>query len=263
LETKNLPKLTVVTISYNNKEDIEETIRSVICQNYENLEYIIIDGASTDGTVDIIKKYENQITFWISEKDKNLYDAMNKGIKYATGEWIIFMNAGDKFYDCSVINDIFNYNNLNKINNADLIYGNVCKNYGDFKKIEKAKDINNLWKGMVFSHQSLFVRTKLMKEHPFNMNLRIAADFDFIFHMYTLGYKFLYIDRTISEIDTTGLSNIERIKSTLERLKIVKKYKKDIKVNIFYYWLAFDTAIRKIAKKILPKKIVNLIIQKK
>lgn len=96
---KNNILISVVTVSYNAVATIEQTLLSVINQTYPNIEYIIIDGGSTDGTVDIIKKYADEIVYWISEPDKGIYDAMNKGIKKANGEWINFINAGDSYYD--------------------------------------------------------------------------------------------------------------------------------------------------------------------
>ena len=99
--------ISIVTVSYNAVLTIEQTILSVINQTYPNVEYIIIDGGSTDGTVDIIKKYEDKIAYWVSEPDKGIYDAMNKGVVVATGEWINFMNAGDIFTDGDVIDKLF------------------------------------------------------------------------------------------------------------------------------------------------------------
>ena len=106
---RNNPLISVVTVSYNAVSVIEQTIFSVINQTYPNVEYIIIDGGSTDGTVDIIKKYADKITYWVSEPDKGIYDAMNKGIELATGEWINFMNAGDSFYSFSILELIFGH----------------------------------------------------------------------------------------------------------------------------------------------------------
>ena len=102
--------ISVVTVSYNAVSTIEQTILSVINQTYPNVEYIIIDGGSTDGTVDIIKKYADKIAYWVSEPDKGIYDAMNKGVVVATGEWINFMNAGDIFTDSDVIDKLFHQN---------------------------------------------------------------------------------------------------------------------------------------------------------
>ena len=103
---KKFPKITIVTISYNIVTYIEKTILSVVNQTYPNIEYIVIDGGSTDGTLDVIKKYSDKITYWVSESDKGIYDAMNKGIDAATGDWINFMNAGDVFYHNNVIDEI-------------------------------------------------------------------------------------------------------------------------------------------------------------
>ena len=118
---RNNPLISVVTVSYNAVSVIEQTIFSVINQTYPNVEYIIIDGGSTDGTVDIIKKYADKITYWVSEPDKGIYDAMNKGIELATGEWINFMNAGDSFYSFSILELIFGQT----IFSNDIIYGDT------------------------------------------------------------------------------------------------------------------------------------------
>ena len=96
-------KITVITVCHNAAKTLEKTIKSVLNQTYPNIEYIIIDGGSTDDTVDIIKRYADRLAYWISEPDKGIYDAMNKGIEVATGEWINFMNAGDTFYEENTI----------------------------------------------------------------------------------------------------------------------------------------------------------------
>ena len=120
---KNNLLISVVTVSYNAVATIEQTILSVVNQTYPHIEYIIIDGGSTDGTVDVIKKYADRIAYWVSEPDKGIYDAMNKGIKVATGEWINFMNCGDSFYSVSVLSDVFKDKSCKE---NDVIYGNTC-----------------------------------------------------------------------------------------------------------------------------------------
>ena len=115
-----LPKITVVTVVYNGILTLDATIKSVISQTYSNLEYIVVDGGSTDGTLELLKKYNSQISIIISEKDDGLYDAMNKGIALSTGEWICFMNCGDIFSSCNVLTFIFENNDWTK---ADIIYG--------------------------------------------------------------------------------------------------------------------------------------------
>lgn len=107
-------KISVVTVCYNAADTIEKTMLSVLNQTYHDIEYIIIDGGSTDGTVEIIRKYADRIAYWVSEPDKGIYDAMNKGIKVATGEWINFMNAGDEFYDKNVLTNILSTDSINE-----------------------------------------------------------------------------------------------------------------------------------------------------
>ena len=103
----NLPKITVITVVRNDVAHIEHTMLSVLGQTYGNVEYIVIDGGSTDGTVDIIKKYADKLAYWVSEPDGGIYPAMNKGLQHATGEWVNFMNSGDSFADDKVLNDVF------------------------------------------------------------------------------------------------------------------------------------------------------------
>ena len=117
----NYPKVSIITVVYNGIEFLEETIKSVIAQTYPNIEYIIVDGGSKDGTLDIIKKYEAHISKWISEPDKGIYDAMNKGIDLATGDWQNFLNAGDSFVDNNVLEKIFTTN----LENITLVYGDI------------------------------------------------------------------------------------------------------------------------------------------
>jgi len=127
---KNKVKVSIITVCLNSENFIERTIKSVLNQNYDNLEYIIIDGKSTDKTIDIIKKYEIQFNgkmIWLSEKDEGIYDAMNKGIKLSSGDWLIFMNSGDYFSDDNVVAKIIKIYNKDKnsLNKTGLIYGNA------------------------------------------------------------------------------------------------------------------------------------------
>lgn len=119
-----LPKITIVTVCFNAVKSIEETMLSVLNQTYLNIEYIIIDGGSTDGTVDIIKKYADRLAYWVSEPDKGIYDAMNKGITVATGDYINFMNAGDTFASGSSVSDTFTETDTT---GPDIIYGNAIE----------------------------------------------------------------------------------------------------------------------------------------
>lgn len=263
LHKKNIsgrPLVSVITVVKNGEKYLEQTIKSVINQTYTNIEYVIIDGGSTDNTLDIIQKYENKIDYWISESDKGIYDGMNKGIALAKGEWIIFINAGDKFYKSNTIEKIFLGNNYN----ADFIYGD-CKVVYDlgFSRIQKAGEIENLWRGMIFSHQSLFTRCDVFKKYKFNVSNKIGADFEFLFTCYINNYIFYNGHFPIAMVLAGGLSDTDRIGSILSWWSIVRKFSRKIKVNIYYFMLFCNTLIKICIKKILPNKIYNLLLKRK
>ncbi len=194
------PKVSVVTISYNAEKEIEKTILSVMAQDYLNIEYIIVDGGSSDGTVEIIKKHSNGITNWISEPDGGCYDAMNKGIDMASGEWIIFMNSGDSFYSSETIR-----NAISKGKEYDVIYGdaNVVADFGSYEI--RPYPIEYLDKGvMPFYHQACFVKTAIMREHKFCLKYKICADFDVFHSIRNESKRFLYIPITMAIYDISG-----------------------------------------------------------
>lgn len=174
------PKITVVTVCYNAASLIEKTIRSIINQNYPHIEYIIIDGNSTDSTLDIIKKYQDEIATIISEPDNGIYDAMNKGLNLATGEWISFINAGDMYYDNHVLMNIFS----KSTDSYNVIYGDTefIRPRGHF--VEKSFEPKWLKKNMPTCHQSFFVRTAKAKEVGFNLKYQYASDYNMIYNIF-------------------------------------------------------------------------------
>ncbi len=169
----SLPKISIITIVFNDESNIEKTIQSVISQDYDNIEYIIIDGKSYDNTVKLIKKYDSQIFKWISEEDKGIYDAMNKGIDLSSGEYIIYMNSGDSFYNTSVISNIFIKNKLS--HERDIVFGDTRAVFSDYSRVIKGKYPDNL-NPMSFNHQSVFVKTALLKKNKFNTVYKICSD---------------------------------------------------------------------------------------
>jgi glycosyltransferase involved in cell wall biosynthesis len=194
---ENMPLITVITVVRNGEETLEQTILSVVNQTYQNIEYIVIDGASTDATLDIIKKYEDKIDYWLSEPDEGIYYAMNKGIDLATGEWINFMNSGDGFYAIDILKDIF----LRYIDDTiGVIYGNTRKIYPKYTKIDIPPRIDYMKKSLPFCHQSSFVRHKLMNQ-KFILHFKQAADNKFFYNLYKNNISFLYIDKTIVNYD--------------------------------------------------------------
>jgi glycosyltransferase involved in cell wall biosynthesis len=199
----NVPLITVITVVRNGSSTLEQTILSVINQTYKDIKYIIVDGASTDNTIDIIKKYEDSIDYWISEPDNGIYDAMNKGIRLATGEWLIFMNSGDFFFSDNVCLEFSTFAN----DSVDIYYGDVCL---DDRRIVKAPErINSLFFLMerMICHQSIFARRKLFEMMGFNTKYRIVADRDWLSNFIRSGHKAVHIPLIICCYDTHGVSS--------------------------------------------------------
>lgn len=173
------PLISIITVIFNGEQYLEETIQSILNQTYDNVEYIVIDGGSTDGTLDIIKKYDNQIDYWVSEKDSGIYDAMNKGIRMSTGKWLNFLNGGDRYYSNNVLTNIFTQNDTSLYN---LIYGDfyiVGRDSTPIRILEAEKlTTKSIKKGMIINHQSIFVR----KKHTplYNLKYKYKAEWNWL-----------------------------------------------------------------------------------
>ncbi len=215
-----MPLFTVVTVSYNCVETIEKTILSVISQNCTNYEYIIIDGGSTDGTVDIIKKYQEQLAYWCSEKDGGIYNAMNKGCGKASWLWINFLNSGDTFADSQVLSSV--ESEIVNTPSADVVYGNIYIERNGQLAVRQAENPCNKQR-MYFCHQSSFVKTELLRLLPFNEKYKMSADFSFFKHLYYLNKGFHKIDKALVVYDLRGISNTQRIAGLKENIAIIKE----------------------------------------
>lgn len=217
------PLVTIITITYNAAEFLEETIKSIIYQDYTNIEYLIIDGKSKDTTLDIINKYNNSISSWISEPDEGIYDAMNKGIEKATGEWILFMHAGDIFYSHSTISNVFKLLE----NSTDVICGDTYY-YNNSKELvlKKYGGADSLYDGgfNFACHQSVFSKTKILKDNPFSKEYKIVSDYEFLLKTYKKGFIFQFIDIPVSIYLNGGFSKQNRIKARIEELYLISKF---------------------------------------
>jgi glycosyltransferase involved in cell wall biosynthesis len=219
-------KLSVITIVYNDEKYIEKTIKSVFSQTYQDIEYIIIDGASNDGTVELIKKYDDKIDFWSSEPDKGLYDAMNKGIDKATGDYLIFLNSGDLFYDETTVEKIF----LSAENQqVDVFYGEtvIIDEIGEIKGKRRLSAPEKLdWKsfknGMLVSHQAFFPARRLVPKY--NLNYKLSSDFDWCIRIMKQSKVIQNTNETLIRYLDGGLTKNRLIKSLLERFRIMTKY---------------------------------------
>jgi glycosyltransferase involved in cell wall biosynthesis len=255
------PLLTIITVTLNNKNGLEKSLDSILKQKYNNIELIIVDGKSEDGTKEYIKTNKNLIEnklkrfLYIYEKDNGIYDAMNKGIKASTGDWIIFMNAGDNFFDDEVISKIFEDDSI--FNEAEIIYGktNLIANE-ELEIISKPKRLQNINYGMIFTHQSVFVRTDLLKNNLFANNYKLCADYDFFLHMYQQKRKFKEIDLIISNFEETGVSSNNKLEVCYETKEISLKYASKKMQKIKIYIRFYTTIIKIFIKKFFPLSLI-------
>lgn len=227
--TKNLinvasPKISIITIVYNNVRDVEHTILSVINQTYNNIEYIIIDGASTDGTLDIIQQYRGSIDILISEKDQGIYDAMNKGLAKASGDYVLFLNSGDELYDNHTLQTI-----VEKGHSADIIYGETKLVDEDRKIIgdrrHKAPAHFN-WKsfqyGMNVCHQAIYVKREIAE--PYDLQYKLSADVDWVIRAAKKAKSTQNVNAYVARYLVGGTTQKRHRQSLKERYNIFKKH---------------------------------------
>ncbi len=215
---KDKPIISVITVVFNGKKYLGATILSVINQTYDNIEYIVIDGGSTDETLDIIWKYDNKIDYWISEKDSGIFNAMNKGIDLASGDWINFMNAGDEFFKNTTVESIIQ--ELKTEN--EILYGN-CYQKNKVVTPDKLNKVSLALK-TPFCHQSTFYKREIILKYIYNEDFKILACNEQITRMFVDNKKFKYIDSTIAIYELGGFSSQFYFNSWNEKFKIVSKY---------------------------------------
>jgi glycosyltransferase involved in cell wall biosynthesis len=214
-------KITIVTVVRNDAANIEKTILSVLSQNYPSIEYIMIDGGSTDQTIDIINTYADRISKIISEPDHGTFDGMNKAIDLASGEWINFMNSGDRFANDAVVSQIFTTDR----SSVDIIYGNSIIELKNGKtRLLKVTNNQVFWKRYI-NHQSIFTRTELLRNRPFNLKYDLCSDFDFLINMCNQYCKILPLPFPVSVRASGGKSDKSRIRSQLQKAEILIRLK--------------------------------------
>lgn len=216
-------KYSIITINYNNKDGLEKTILSVINQTCQDFEYIIIDGGSTDGSVDIIKKYTDRIDYWVSEPDKGIYNAMNKGILQAHGEYLNFMNSGDCFYDNEVLKNIFNYCNDDMIVGKDYHYN--PKYNASFQTIfPKRLSMFTFYSGYL-PHQSTFFKKRLFANELYDEKYKIVSDWKFyIDTVIGKGASVSFVDIVIACREQDGISSGELELVKIERNRVLTEF---------------------------------------
>lgn len=246
-----VPLLSIITVCYNSGKEIEKTILSVLSQQNVQLEYIVIDGGSGDNTLEILKKYSDRISYWVSEPDNGIYDAMNKGINEAHGEYIAFLNAGDKYYSVHSLADLFNPAVL--LASPDVVYGLIisCFSYGKF--ILHPKAIDNFPNEMPIAHPATFVRLSLMKKYYFDVRYKIAADYDFLYKLFKDKCDFMFVDALITEFESeTGISNTLFLLTQKETALINGRYNCICCCMIYFKFFVLKT--KNLLLSMLPKR---------
>lgn len=251
----NLPLISIITVSYNAISTIEKTIYSVLTQTYSNIEYIIIDGGSTDGTVDVIKKYNDKLTYWVSEPDKGIYDAMNKGIDKTTGDWVNFMNSGDLFHSLDVIEKFIS----TVSQGTEIAYGDTMMVLSIGTYLQKVKPLELITQQMVFGHQATFVHRKIFDNLRFNIMYHSSGDYDFFYRTYQKGFVFEYLP--IIVVDYEGDMGVSMKNYLLARREdariqgIEDKISWKMKFKLFCIVYKF----KRVVKSLLPQSFLRKI----
>lgn len=217
-------KLSIITINYNNKAGLEQTISSVITQTFKEFEWIIIDGGSSDGSKDLLEKYQDYFSYWCSEPDEGIYNAMNKGIEYANGEYCFFLNSGDRLHDKHVIANV-----VNEMDGIDYVSGNVwCVNDNyEYEKIYKTPQVLSKYYilELTLGHQCTFIRTTMLKRHPYDESLKIVADWAEMFYEFLFNKRtYKHIDVVISDYPVGGVADQNSTLLAVERQMVRDKY---------------------------------------
>ena len=228
------PLISIITVVYNGEKTLEQTIVSVLSQTYPNIEYIIIDGKSSDGTIDIVSKYADKISKYVSEKDNGIYDAMNKGLALANGDIIGLLNADD-FYEPDTIENVVNF----YAPGLNIYYGairNIEENNDSF--IRKATDnLEKLKRGMVINHPAMFVNNEVYEMlGGFNISYKVSADWDFTLRCYLARVNFFKIDKILTNFRIDGVSGAITTKYLHEMSQVRKTNGLFDNVDPYYWY---------------------------
>lgn len=236
------PKLSVITIVYNNAIAIERTMLSVLNQTYSNIEYIIIDGASTDGTKEIIQKYGDRLAQFISAPDKGLYDAMNKGLALATGDYVLFMNSGDEIYAPETVADVFA-----SAPSGDIYYGETEMFDESWNSLGQRRhrapehfDWHSFKFGMNVSHQAIYIKRSLTA--PYNLTYKYSSDIDWILKAAKKSSNIVNTHLYVAKYLVGGISKKKQLASLKERFKILSHYYGFIPNVINHIFIALNLA---------------------
>ena len=247
-------KLSIITVNYNDAKGLERTIISVISQTFRDFEFIVIDGGSTDGSVDVIKKYESNIDYWVSEADGGIYQGMNKGLRKAKGSYVNFMNSGDSFHAPDVLEQIFSLNT-----DADIITGtHIGSPHPNIGK--DGITMYDLCTGAV-DHQASFIRREVALRHPYDEKYRIVSDWKFFIEALIFdNCSFFYTDTIVVNVDMTGISNTNHELDRQERAAVLKELLPERILNDYKLLMSIHSDLLNIASKITKSQSIRKVI---
>ena len=243
------PNFSIITVTFNEESFLERTILSVLDQTYPRVEYIVVDGASKDGTLAIIERYDKRISRWISEPDKGLYDAMNKGMKMATGDYLCFLNAGDMFYEPEtlqkMVDSIQSQSEL-----PDVLYGHtvLVDESGHFKRMRRLEPPEELnWKsfrqGMLVCHQAFFAKRIIAVDY--DLSFRYSADQDWCIRTMKKADNLFNTHLTLIRYLEEGMSTRNRKESLKERFQIMVKHYGWFSTIVHHFWFVIRAIIKR------------------
>ncbi len=251
-------RLSIITVCYNAENKIEKTIFSVLEQIWTNFEYVIVDGQSTDRTLELIYRHKGDFTDRgiscriISERDRGIYDAMNKGADLALGNWIIYLNAGDIFFNSDVLLRVSKWFDKN----VDVLYGDTIEINKNKWRVSCGKGIDEITSGMIFCHQSAFIKKKIMIENLYQEEFKICADYNFFLKIFLAGAIYKKLDFIISVFELDGISSQNGFGVRRENVNILF-HNKIITTHRKNYCLLRISVEEKL-KRLLPRGLFDL-----
>ncbi len=214
--------LSVITVCFNAEKEIKKTLASVVSQSAQIFEYIIVDGASTDGTMAVVDSFRPAFEDRgiplrvISEKDRGIYDAMNKGVRLSSGTWLNFMNAGDRFESAAVLDSV---RETLEQGDADVVYGSTVYVYHGMMRYGDPLPLDRFVRKQPICHQSSFIRASLLMEHPYDDGYKSGGDYDFFLWAYRRGAKYRQVSQRVAVFENGGFADSHRSLMMLERAR--------------------------------------------
>ena len=251
-------KVSVITVVRNAVDKIESTVKSVLAQEYDNVEYIVVDGCSTDGTLEILDRYRDRFSAFVSEKDNGIYDALNKGVMMATGEWIGIMNAGDVFASNDVLSKVFGVGQ--QLDDVGVVYGDAIAADRSVEQCCRASEVvSDLEKGPCYRHGASFVRRDVHRKYLFDLAkkqlISFALDYEQIFRMYKGGVAFKKVPCAVIKYELRGASTVSPFKSTYYNYLITHDMKCGVIMKFVLAWLTLWRGGQVVVKRILARSV--------